>query len=331
MAIVLGANQYGKAEVRLVRVRRDGPRHDLRDLTVSIALGGDLDEVHRSGDNAHVLPTDSQKNTVYAFAREHGVDQPEEFGLLLARHFVRSAPAITRARVELTEHGWQRLGPHSFQRDGAESRTATVTVEGDGSTVESGISGLVLLNSTDSEFRGYLKDRYTTLPETDDRILATAVEARWRHRDAGLADRGRDWAQSYAGVRAALVGAFVETYSRSLQQTLYAMGRRVLAERPEVAQLRLALPNRHHLLVDLAPFGLDNPGEVFVATDRPYGLIEGTLTRTPEEGTRTPGDGTRSTGDGTGAPQGGTGSAADGTAAPRGGPPGAAARDGGPD
>ncbi|MDG4788389.1 urate oxidase [Micromonospora sp. WMMD1102] len=304
MAIVLGANQYGKAEVRLVRVGRDGPRHELRDLTVGIALAGDLDEVHRSGDNAHVLPTDSQKNTVYAFAREHGVDQIEEFGLLLARHFVRSVPPVRTATVRLAEHGWQRLGPHSFQRDGAESRTATVTVHADGGdTVESGISGLVLLNSTDSEFRGYLRDRYTTLPETDDRILATAVEADWRHRDAdptgptdptsptGPTSSGRGWAESYAGVRAALVGAFVETYSRSLQQTLYAMGHRVLAERPEIAQVRLALPNRHHLLVDLAPFGLDNPGEVFVATDRPYGLIEGTLTRTPTD------DGTDVTGD----------------------------------
>ncbi|MFY1693582.1 factor-independent urate hydroxylase [Plantactinospora sp. WMMB782] len=309
MAIVLGANQYGKAEVRLVRVGRDGPRHELRDLTVGIALAGDLAEVHRSGDNANVLPTDSQKNTVYAFAREHGVDQIEEFGLLLARHFVRSVPPVRTATVRLAEHGWQRLGPHSFQRDGAESRTATVTVHADGGdTVESGISGLVLLNSTDSEFRGYLKDRYTTLPETDDRILATAVEACWRHRDADptgptdltdLTGPGRDWAESYAGVRAALVGAFVETYSRSLQQTLYAMGHRVLAERPEIAQVRLALPNRHHLLVDLTPFGLDNPGEVFVATDRPYGLIEGTLTRTRED------DGTDATGDGTRAPEDG--------------------------
>ncbi|WP_422774344.1 factor-independent urate hydroxylase [Plantactinospora sp. WMMC1484] len=280
MAIVLGANQYGKAEVRLVRVRRDGPRHELRDLTVSIALAGDLVEVHRSGDNAHVLPTDSQKNTVYAFAREHGVDQVEEFGLLLARHFVGSVPAITRATVRLVEHGWQRLGPHSFQADGGQCRTATVTVDGAGTTVESGLTGLTLLNTTDSEFRGYLRDTYTTLPETDDRILATAVEARWRHGDTAAGPRdGRDWAASYAGVRAALVGAFVDTYSRSLQQTLYAMGHRVLAERPEIAEIRLALPNRHHLLVDLGPFGLENPGEVFVATDRPYGLIEATVTR----------------------------------------------------
>ncbi|GIG92638.1 factor-independent urate hydroxylase [Plantactinospora endophytica] len=306
MAIVLGANQYGKAEVRLVRVRRDGPRHELRDLTVSVALAGDLAEVHSSGDNAHVLPTDSQKNTVYAFAREHGVGQVEEFGLLLARHFVRTVPAITRARVTLTEHGWQRLGPHSFQRDGTESRVATVTVDaaggvdadgdGTGSSVESGLTGLVLLNSTDSEFRGYLKDQYTTLPETDDRILATAVEAYWRHGEVEPAGGGKYWAESYAGVRAALVGAFVDTYSRSLQQTLYAMGHRVLVERPEITQVRLALPNRHHLLVDLSPFGLDNPGEVFVATDRPYGLIEGTVTREPDVAGTAPDDDGATTG-----------------------------------
>jgi urate oxidase len=279
--IVLGANQYGKAEVRVVRVRRDGPRHELRDLNVSIALAGDLAEVHRCGDNATVLPTDSQKNTVYAFARQHGIDQVEDFGLLLARHFVDSQPAITRATVRLTEYGWRRLGPHSFARDGAESRTATVTVGPDRTTVESGLTGLVLLNSTGSEFNGFVRDPYTTLAETDDRILATAVEANWRHRDVDPADpiADRDWAGSYAAVRAALIAAFVETYSRSLQQTLYAMGHRVLAERPEIAELRLALPNQHHLPVDLTPFGLTNPGEVFVATDRPYGLIEGTVTR----------------------------------------------------
>jgi urate oxidase len=274
MAIVLGANQYGKAEVRLVRVDRDGARHGLRDLTVSVALAGDLADTHLTGDNSTVLPTDSQKNTVYAFARQGGVDQIEDFGLLLARHFVETQPSISRARVELTEHGWQRLGPHSFRRSGDEVRVAAVTVTGDEVSVESGLAGLVLLNSTDSEFSGFVQDRYTTLPETTDRILATAVDARWRHTGST-----GDWAASYEEVRAALVGAFVDTYSLSLQQTLYAMGSRALEARPEVAEIRLSLPNRHHLLVDLSPFGLDNPGEVFVATDRPYGLIEGIMTR----------------------------------------------------
>jgi urate oxidase len=274
MAIRLGPNRYGKAETRLVTVARDGGRHTLTDLNVSVALAGDLDATHLTGDNSAVLPTDTQKNTVYAFAREHGVGTPEEFGLRLARHFVTSQPTISLARVDLERYGWRRLGPHSFQRDGAETRTATVVRDGEREQVGCGLTGLVLLNSTASEFTGYVRDGYTTLPETKDRILATAVDARWR-----LLGTEVDWDASYAAVRDALVAAFVGTYSLSLQQTLYAMGERVLRERPEVAEIRLVLPNRHHLTVDLAPFGLDNPNEVFVATDRPYGLIEGTVVR----------------------------------------------------
>jgi urate oxidase len=274
MGIVLSDNQYGKAETRLVRVGRDGERHQLTDLTVSVTLGGDLAGAHLTGDNSHVLPTDSQKNTVYAFAKEHGIGQIEEFGLRLARHFVDSQPTIHRATVHIEQYGWRRLGPHSFQRKGDETRTTTVTYDGTGAWVVSGLTDLVLLNSTDSEFWGFVKDRYTTLPETKDRILATAVNARWRH-----ASPDSDWIASYDGARDSLVQAFVDTYSRSLQQTLYAMGRRILERRPEVAEVRLSLPNKHHLLVDLAPFGLENPNEVFVATDRPYGLIEGTVAR----------------------------------------------------
>jgi urate oxidase len=274
MPIVLSDNQYGKAETRIVRVGRDGERHELTDLNVSVTLGGDLAGTHLTGDNAHVLPTDSQKNTVYAFAREHGIGEIERFGLLLARHFVDSQPAIHRARVHIEQHGWQRLGPHSFQRSGGETRTATVSCDGTDAWVVSGLSDLVLLNSTGSEFAGFVRDGYTTLPEAKDRILATAVDARWRHAGAD-----GDWAASYEGVRHSVVQAFVDTYSRSLQQTLYAMGRRVLEHRPEVAEVRLSLPNRHHIAVDLAPFGLDNPNEVFVANDRPYGLIEGTVLR----------------------------------------------------
>ncbi|EEP74992.1 urate oxidase [Micromonospora sp. KC207] len=274
MGIVLGPNRYGKAEVRVVHVARDGDRHTLRDLDVRTALAGDLDATHLTGDNSQVLPTDSQKNTVYAFAREHGVASPEAFALLLARHFVHSQAAVRHARVAVQEFGWQRLGPHSFQRDGAQTRTATVSYDGDTAQVVSGLTGLVLMNTTNSEFHGYVRDEYTTLPETTDRILATAVDARWRHLDAGA-----DWDAAYQRVREALVAAFVETYSRSLQQTLYAMGRRVLQTRPELAEIKLSLPNRHHIPVDLSPFGLDNPNAVFVATDRPYGVIEGTVGR----------------------------------------------------
>ncbi|OZV81556.1 urate oxidase [Micromonospora echinospora] len=274
MGIVLGSNRYGKAEVRVVHVARDGDRHTLRDLNVSTALAGDLDATHLTGDNSQVLPTDSQKNTVYAFARRHGIGSPEAFALLLAEHFVHSQAAIRQARVSVREQLWQRLGPHSFQRRGEEIRTAEVSYDGDRAQVVSGITGLVLMNTTGSEFHGYVRDEYTTLPETTDRILATAVDARWRHLDPDT-----DWDLAYQQVRDALVAAFVESYSYSLQQTLYEMGHRVLDTRPELAEIRLVLPNRHHLPVDLSPFGLDNPNAVFVATDRPYGVIEGTIRR----------------------------------------------------
>jgi urate oxidase len=274
VAIVLGPNRYGKAETRLVHVLRDGDEHGLTDLNVSVALAGDLAATHLTGDNSGVLPTDTMKNTVYAFAREHGVGEPEAFGLLLARHFVAAGPQVHVARLTIEAYGWERLGPHSFRRRGDHVRTAEVTVGPPGTQVVSGLRDLVLLNSTASEFRGFPRDRYTTLAETGDRVLATAVDARWRHVGAD-----GDWAASFAGARDALVAGFVHTYSYSLQQTLLAMGTRVLECRPEVAEIRLALPNRHHYLVDLSPFGLDNPGAVFQAGDRPYGLIEGTVTR----------------------------------------------------
>jgi urate oxidase len=273
MAITLGANRYGKAEIRLVRVVRDSDTHELRDLNVSVALCGDLAGPHLSGDNSNVLPTDTQKNTVYAFAKEHGVGEIERFALLLARHFVASQPSIARARVSVEEYGWRRLGPHSFARAGAGTRTAVATVDGDRAWVVSGVADLVLMNTTDSQFVGFVTDRYTTLPEATDRILATTVNARWRHADA----QAEHWDGSYAGARQALIDAFTGTYSRALQETLYAMGQRVLAERPELVEVRLSLPNRHHFMVDLAPFGLENPGEVFHADDRPYGLIEGVV------------------------------------------------------
>jgi urate oxidase len=273
MTIHLGPNRYGKAECRLVTVARDGDRHELTDLNVSTRLAGRLDATHLTGDNADVLPTDSQKNTVYAFARD-GVAAIEEFGLRLARHFVAGQSAIERAQVHVESYPWRRLGGHSFARGGDEVRTATVTVTADGAWAVGGLHGLTLLNTTDSEFKGFPRDAYTTLPEADDRILATAVDARWR-----FATLDVDWDAAFGAARAALVDAFTRTYSRSLQQTLYAMGARVLEQVPQVAEVRLALPNRHHFLVDLSPFGLDNPGTVFFAADRPYGLIEGTVQR----------------------------------------------------
>jgi urate oxidase len=201
------------------------------------------------------------------------VGEIEDFGLRVARHLAGAYPWISAARVEVAEHPWERVGGHAFARSGTgETRTTTVTVDSGRAYVLSGLDGLVLLKTTGSGFEGFPRDRFTTLAETDDRILATAVTARWRHADP--ADRA-----PHAAVRAALVETFAALDSRALQQTLYAMGEAVLARHPGIAEIRLSLPNRHHFLQDLSPFGLDNPKVVYHADDRPYGLIEGTVRR----------------------------------------------------
>jgi urate oxidase len=283
MAIVLGPNQYGKAENRLVTVSRNGSVHTIKDLTVSTSLRGDLADTHLTGDNAKVLATDTQKNTVYAFAKEAPVGEIEDFALRLGRHFVSSQEAITGARVLIDEHSWDRIDghDHSFVQGSNEKRTTAVTIEGSQAWVVSGVRDLVVLKSTGSEFHGYPKDPYTTLKETNDRILATSVTARWRYVGTDV-----DWAKSFAEIRSIMLKTFADKHSLSLQQTLYAMGETVLQARPEVAEVRLSMPNKHHFLVDLSAFGLENDNEVFYAADRPYGLIEGSILRddAPEAG-----------------------------------------------
>jgi urate oxidase len=282
MAIVLGANQYGKAEVRVVAVDRSSPRHTLVDLNVSSSLRGDFAAAHTAGDNAHVLATDAQKNTVFAFARD-GVGCPETFALRLARHFAGSYDWITGARVAVESYGWERISvggaehDHSFRKAGAEVRTAVVTVEGEDAHVLAGLTDLVVLKTTGSEFWGFPRDRYTTLAETRDRILATAVTARWRCTDVDLDPE--DFDGMFAGVRNALLETFASTHSLALQQSLHAMGEAVLEQFPGIAEIRMSMPNKHHFLQDLSAHGLDNPDVVYHADDRPYGLIEGAVLR----------------------------------------------------
>jgi urate oxidase len=280
VAIVFGDNQYGKAEVRLVRVTRDGDRHQLKDLNVSTALRGDFAAAHLAGDNSHVIATDTQKNTVFAFAERYGVGEIEDFALRLGRHFVESFDWVSGARVSIEEYGWDRIEVdgaehgHAFSRAGGGTRTTVVTVHGGNAWVISGLTDLVVLKSTGSEFIGFPRDEYTTLADDRDRILATAVTARWRYTDSA-----GDWATSYAEVRRILLESFARKHSLALQQTLYYMAEQVLEARPEVAELRMSMPNKHHFLVDLSPFGLVNDRAVYHVADRPYGLIEGTVLR----------------------------------------------------
>ncbi|HET7172878.1 MAG TPA: urate oxidase [Nocardioidaceae bacterium] len=283
MAIVLGPNQYGKAEVRLFRVYRDSARHVVRDLNVSTLLQGRFDAAHITGDQQAVLPTDSQKNTVFAYAKEKGVGAIEDFALTLADHFIADTDSVSGARVAVDEYAWDRVSvegsghDHSFVRRGQDIRTTVANVVGSGASrrawVVSGLRDLVILKTTGSEFRGYLKDRYTTLQEADDRILATSLVARWRYQGTV------DWDRTYESIRSTMLATFAQRHSRALQHSLYQMGEAVLAAHDEVAEIRFSAPNKHHFLVDLSPFEVENPGEVFHAADRPYGLIEATVAR----------------------------------------------------
>ncbi len=286
MGIVLGSNQYGKAEVRLVHVDRSQPRHVVSDFNVTTQLRGDFAAAHISGDNANVLATDTQKNTVYAFAREYGVGEPEDFAIQLGQHFVSSLPAIQGCRIAIDSYGWERIvvdgaeHDHAFVKPGGERRTTIVTMDGDQTWVVSGLADAVVLKSTGSEFWGFPRDRYTTLPETNERILATQMTVRWRYADEPA------YGEIYPQIRAQLLETFASTHSLALQQTMYTMASAVLEKFPDVAELRLSMPNKHHYLADLEPFGLDNPNEVFIAGDRPYGLIEAQVLRddAPEPG-----------------------------------------------
>jgi urate oxidase len=273
--VVLTSNQYGKAENRVVRITRDTDRHEIEDLNVTSQLRGDFVAAHLEGDNSHVVPTDTQKNTIFAFAKD-GVASPEAFLRRLADHFTGDFDWVTGGRWAAEQYTWSRINDHdhSFYRTNAETRTAVVVRDGDDDTVISGFHGLTVLKSTQSGFEGYPKDKYTTLKETDDRILATDIATRWRYNTTEV-----DYNASYEAIKAIILDTFTHGYSAALQQTLYQMAQAVLAAHPEVDEIKFSCPNKHHFVYDLSFCGLENPNEVFYAADRPYGLIEVTVQR----------------------------------------------------
>jgi urate oxidase len=278
--IRMGFTRYGKAEVRLVKVRREGAIHHLHDLTVAIALEGDFAAAYTDGDNSQLLATDTMRNTVYAFAKDHPLDSIEAFGASLARHFAATGPTVRVAEVQLTEYLWNRIKadgerhPHAFMR-AAGKRTALVRAAANDVTISAGIADLLVLKTTASGWEHFYRDEYTTLADTDDRIFATSISATWRY--ANQADL--DYSALWFGVRDRILAAFTDHYSPSVQNTLYRMGRAVLERFPMVEQIRFALPNKHHLLFNLAPFGQSNANEIFHVTSEPYGLIEGVVER----------------------------------------------------
>jgi urate oxidase len=274
MPSVLGTNSYGKAEVRLVKVLRGDEWHDLRDLTVTVSLEGDFTGAYVEGDNRAVLPTDTMMRTVYALAHDDPLHSIERFGQRLAEHFLDADPAADRARVQVIQHPWERVHAYSFVGAGGGERVATVVATGEGTHVSAGIGDLLVLKTSGSGFEGFLKDDYTMLPETSDRVLATVVRAEWSYTAADL-----DYDAHWEGVRQTVLETFAERYSRSVQHTVWMMGEAVLDRFDTIERIHFSLPNKHHLLVDLGPYGRENLKEVFHATDRPYGLIEATVQR----------------------------------------------------
>lgn len=279
--IALAENKYGKSRVRLVQVKRRGDRHDFREWTVEILFAGDFKSCFVEGDNRNILPTDTMKNTVYSLARESSQTCMEEFGQELAEFFLDHNPQLSATQVSISEKTWERVliegkpHPTTFEQSSGELQTTEISQARDGaSSVWSGLEDLVIMKTAGSEFAGFRKDSLTTLPESTDRLLGTAVRARWKYSAMDVSFR-----TLRKSIRQILLGVFAGHASKSVQHTMYAMGEAVLQQIPEVDEIDLNMPNRHCLLVDLARFGQDNPNEVFVPVDEPHGYIEARIRR----------------------------------------------------
>jgi urate oxidase len=276
----LVSQNYGKQRVRLLKVLRSAPRHEVKELEVGVRLEGDFASSYTAADNSQVVPTDTMKNTVHALAHLYLGRETEPFALRLAQHFLERYPQVSRVTIDTGERRWQRLAvdgePHDHAFRGGEGRpVARVVAErGRAPEVESGIEELLVLKSTGSGFAGFPRDEYTTLPETADRVLSTLIQARWRY-----AELPEDFATANDAALEAMLRVFALRYSPSVQATLYEMAGAVLAAVPQIREIALALPNKHYLPVDLRPFGLDGTGVSFLPTDDPHGQIEATVRR----------------------------------------------------
>jgi urate oxidase len=280
MGIKLGLNAYGKNAVNLSKIIRHKDYHEFRQISVNVSLEGDFETAHTIGDNTKILPTDTQKNTVYALAKEHFTSSIEAFGLILSNHFYSNNPQVSKTTIEITEYCWNRMiidgiaHSHSFINGGSEKHTATIIQTDAGMQVTSGIKDFLILKTTDSAFENYIRDQYTTLKEASDRIFGTLCEVNWDY-----VSLKADFVALYNDIRSCLLKTFSAHKSLSVQHTLYAMGEDVLKAFDEVKEITLTMPNKHHILANLEPFGIENKNEIFMATDEPYGYITGTVVR----------------------------------------------------
>jgi urate oxidase len=276
MSAELGPNRYGKSAIRLVKVDREGGRHRVRDLTVAIALEGDFAASYVEGDNSLVVATDTMKNTTYALAGEHLTGSIEAFASALGRHFLRD-PQVERATVSIDELAWRPIGdaPDAFVRDLAWNRTCVVGVTRDAVRVEAGVADLVVMKTSKSAFSGFPRDEFTTLAETEDRLLATKVSSTWRYEPSVEID----YDVAFSAVMGTLLDVFAEHFSVSVQASIWIIGQAIVERHPEVAEITMTLPNLHHWTADVERFGIPNDRQVYVSTTEPHGLIQATVRR----------------------------------------------------
>jgi len=276
----LTENRYGKARVRVMKLDRSQPQHQLFEWTVRVLLEGDFETAHTLGDNSKILPTDTMKNTVYSRAKESKAGTPEEFAAELAEFLLGRNPQALSVEIRIETVMWKRLiiegkaHGSSFMRGSDELGTVLHTATREAKTMICGVENMVILKSQNSGFEGYIQDELTTLKPTSDRLFATAMTADWEYTDGGSAFTARRRA-----VREAMLKAFAEHDSKSVQQTLYAMAEAALAAVPEVSRVHMVMPNKHCLLVDLKHFSQENDNEIFVPTEDPHGYIEATVVR----------------------------------------------------
>ena len=273
-------NRYGKARVRVMKILREGATQTVKEIEVAALLTGDFAAAYTLADNSKVVATDTIKNTVNVLAKEHLGQEIERFGLSLGKHFLKHYPQVESASAEISAKKWERLKiagdphPHSFQA-GSEAKTWTrVVCTREAQKVQSGVRDLVILKSTGSGWAGFPRDEYTTLPETNDRILATSFEATWTWSAAPA-----DYNVANEAIIAAMLAVFAQNYSASAQASVFQMGEAALKACPEISRVDLAMPNKHYLLINLKPFGLENHNDIFVPTEEPHGQIEASVVR----------------------------------------------------
>ncbi len=276
--------RYGKANVRVLRVQRDGNRHRVQESRVNVILDGEFARAYTDADNASVVATDTMRNVVNVLALRHLDAANESFALTIAQCFLDRYPHVSEARVRVEETVWGRMRidgrehEHGFVRAEGGTPFACATVTRSSREVEAGFQDFAIMKTTGSGFVDYLQDEYTTLPPTTDRILATRMAAAWRFEGGALDDRG-DYDAVAGAISEALLRVFAATYSHSVQDSLYRMGEAALAAAPDVDEITLRMPNVHYLPIDLSPVGEDARGRVFLPTDEPSGQIEATLRR----------------------------------------------------